>query len=83
MNFSDILGNNIYFGICLGLIITIIIYSLNTDKKKQKSNFKKYLEIMITNTTIIILGLYIKGNKGTNSQSGGGLEDINLDDPGF
>lgn len=88
MNLAEIISNNVYFSILIGIVITITVYYIEKTHKENESKIKKYLKITLASTIIFWLGLYIKNNK--NNLVGGGntdsintlkIDDLNLDDP--
>jgi len=88
MNLKEILSNNVYLSIILGLLISIIHYIINRNSPNE-SKFKQHLKLTGLSAILIFVVLYLRSN---NSLTGGGsnpsapwktdsLEDLNLDDP--
>lgn len=89
MNFRDIINNKYYLSFTLGLVVSIVIYGLEYNKKEE-SKIKKHLKIFLVASIVFLLGMFLSNNISpsttSSSISGGGsidlkLEDLNLDDP--
>lgn len=82
MNYSNILNNTIIVGIISGLVAMVALYidnRLNNTKTDRKGYTKLFLLTLILvsivhNTTL---------KQSSNTMTGGGELDINIDDPSF
>ena len=86
MNFSEIVNNNLYFSVLLGLIVSAVVFYLIRSENENESKMKRHLKIALSASAIFWVGMFIKSK---NIMSGGGnsssntlkIDDLNLDDP--